>query len=82
MERYSDSTKLDMLLEKYPGLFECIVIDTETTGIYHYDIVGGHQRKNYILQLTIISAHTGGVVVQPVGYFRDYVHGAVDSYVP
>lgn len=68
MECFSDCTKLDGLLEKYPGLFECVVIDTETTGINHYDIVGGHARKNYVLQLTIISAHTGGVLYD--GYFK------------
>lgn len=65
---YSDCTKLDQLLKDYPGLFEAIVIDTETTGIRHYDIIGGHERKNYVLQLTIISAHTGGILYD--GYFK------------
>lgn len=65
---YSDCTKLESLLKEYPGLFEVIIIDTETTGIGHYDIVDGHERKNYVLQLSIISGHTGGVLYD--GYFK------------
>lgn len=57
MTEYSDCTKLDELRERYPGLFDIIVIDTETTGLYKTEMVGGHVRKNYILQLSILAAN-------------------------
>lgn len=68
MKMYADSTKLNELLRKYPGLFEAIVIDCETTGLYHTVRVDGHDRKNYVLQLSIISAHTGMKIYD--GFFK------------
>lgn len=69
--RYSDCTQLDRFLREYSGKNEVIVIDTETTGLYPTDMVGGHERKNYILQLSIISAHTGHKIYD--GYFRPLI---------
>ena len=65
---YADCTQLNSMLERYPGLFEVIVIDCETTGLHHKHRVNGHDRNDYVLQLSIISAHTGMKIYD--GYFK------------
>lgn len=66
--QYEDCTNLERILQENPYFYDAIVIDCETTGIGHYEMVGGHERRNYILQLSIISAHDGTKLFN--GYFK------------
>lgn len=66
--RWEDCTNLNRILRENPKPHDAIVIDCETTGITHHEMVDGHERRNYILQLSIISAHDGGMIFD--GYFK------------
>ena len=66
MDRYEDCTNLDRILEDYPGLCAAVVLDVETTGLDPVEYPSG--TRNYILQLSIISAHTGLKIYD--GYFK------------
>ena len=68
MTEWKDCTEFNQILKENPGLKDVIVLDCETTGITRYEIVGGHKRRNYILQLSIISAHDGSKLFN--GYFK------------
>lgn len=74
---WEDCTNLNRILQENPMPMDAIVIDCETTGIYHHEMVDGHERRNYILQLSIISAINGSEIYN--GYFKPRIKSWPDA---